>query len=606
MKNSYQTIRYFLAGVVILLAGIVPAMSAEVPEHQDLVYSGPGTCLECHDKEAHEIFGSTHYQWKGDTPAMLNATGTLQGKHAGAVNTYCGNILGNWNGCSACHIGLGDEPAANVSAPQLENIDCLICHQEEYKRKRVAGVMVPDTEKMIIDMDEAVQTVHSPTRVTCLQCHAKAGGGDAVKRGDLALATGHTTDEDYDVHMATTGADLSCQACHKPENHRFPGKGSDIRPTDLDQVMECASAGCHDAKSHGGEELDRHIDRVACQTCHIPIYGKDAGDSAATEATELDRSWEAGSHHETPPYHPVLTKANNVIPVYRHWNGISDNYLLFDQILENPLTGTFETSVPVGSADDPYSKLYPFKYKTSDYPLRNESNQLIALDTSIFFATADPDAAVMSGLSNMGFNAADDYRWVTTDTYQLLNHQVGSHDDALRCKECHMTTSRMDLQGELGYAPLNPDTSNCSDGCHDAEKADEWTFGKLGDYKDGHKKHREEEVECSKCHLFSRAALPDADGDGFPDNQDNCTEVANVSQLDTDNDDIGNLCDCDFNQDNFCGGPDFTIFIGCFNALTNGDAKCEAADMNGDGFVGGPDFTRFIGGFNGAPGPAAP
>jgi len=95
----------------------------------------------------------------------------------------------------------------------------------------------------------------------------------------------------------------------------------------------------------------------------------------------------------------------------------------------------------------------------------------------------------------------------------------------------------------------------------------------------------------------------DTDGDGIPDGSDNCLIVANTDQLDTDSDGIGNMCDCDFNNDNFCGGPDFTAFIGCFNQPTGGNATCEAADMNGDGFVGGPDFTLFIGGFNGPPGP---
>jgi hypothetical protein len=28
---------------------------------------------------------------------------------------------------------------------------------------------------------------------------------------------------------------------------------------------------------------------------------------------------------------------------------------------------------------------------------------------------------------------------------------------------------------------------------------------------------------------------------------------------------LGNMCDCDFNQDDFCGGPDFTLFNGGFN-----------------------------------------
>ena len=66
--------------------------------------------------------------------------------------------------------------------------------------------------------------------------------------------------------------------------------------------------------------------------------------------------------------------------------------------------------------------------------------------------------------------------------------------------------------------------------------------------------------------------------------------------------DIGIMCDFDFNQDNFCGGSDFTVFIGCFNVPTGGDLESEAADMNGDDLVGGPDFSLFIGGFNGAPG----
>ncbi len=99
---------------------------------------------------------------------------------------------------------------------------------------------------------------------------------------------------------------------------------------------------------------------------------------------------------------------------------------------------------------------------------------------------------------------------------------------------------------------------------------------------------------------------PDSDSDQVLDGSDNCLLVDNGNQLDSDNDGFGNLCDCDFNQDGFCGGPDFTLFIGCFNSPINNNPTCEAADMNGDGFVGGPDFTRFISGFNGAPGPGRP
>ncbi len=225
-----------------------------------------------------------------------------------------------------------------------------------------------------------------------------------MKRGDLALATAHTADEQYDVHMSTTGADLNCQSCHVPENHRFPGKGSDIRPTDLVGVdLDCTNGGCHNTSPHDSSNINRHTDKLACQTCHIPTYGKNASDSIATEATELHRSWESGSDHTQAPFHPVLVKANDLVPVYRHWNRMSDNYLLFDQVYEDQETGTYHTSTPDGAVNDVDSKLYPFKYKTSDYPLRTVSNQLIALDTSMFFADADAEAAAISGLENMGF-----------------------------------------------------------------------------------------------------------------------------------------------------------------------------------------------------------
>jgi len=226
-------------------------------------------------------------------------------------------------------------------------------------------------------------------------------------------------------------------------------------------------------------------------------------DAAARPATEMHRSWLSGSDHADAPRHPVTVKANNQVPVYRYWNRASDNYLLFDEVYEDWKTGTYHTSIPDGAVNDPDSKLYPFKYKTSDYPMRTESNQLIALDTSVFFATADAEAAATAGLENMGFSGEDEVQWVITDTYQLLNHQVSPEEDALTCSSCHLNTARMDLQGDLGFAPTNT-RATCASGCHSAEKAYEWEFGDDEEFRAHHEKHQEKEADCRDCHSFDR------------------------------------------------------------------------------------------------------
>jgi hypothetical protein len=105
----------------------------------------------------------------------------------------------------------------------------------------------------------------------------------------------------------------------------------------------------------------------------------------------------------------------------------------------------------------------------------------------------------------------------------------------------------------------------------------------------------------------------DAELDGIPDWRDNCTLVANGpdlpgastpnDQVDTDRDDYGNPCDCDFDQDELCGIGDFTLFLADF---ATGQDSGIGSDMNADGIVGLPDFSLFLVGFQaGIPGPSA-
>jgi hypothetical protein len=246
---------------------------------------------------------------------------------------------------------------------------------------------------------------------------------------------------------------------------------------------------------HDGSEIDRHTARVACQTCHIPFYAKDASDSPATEATEVHRTW-LDSHSSSAPFHPAADKANHLIPSYRFWNRLNENYLLHDVAKIDPATGRYPTSRPHGWVGDPLSKLYPFKYKTAQQPIANRTSQLIALDTSVFFATGDPGSATEQGLVNMGLTASEPYSWIETDTYQMLNHEVSPDDDALDCDDCHGNGARMDLQDDFGYALRGTESDICFQ-CHGAKEQKS--------FKELHNKHVEDKgYDCSWCHGFAR------------------------------------------------------------------------------------------------------
>ena len=75
----------------------------------------------------------------------------------------------------------------------------------------------------------------------------------------------------------------------------------------------------------------------------------------------------------------------------------------------------------------------------------------------------------------------------------------------------------------------------------------------------------------------------DTDGDGFEDVIDNCPEVRNEDQLDTDNDDIGNACDSDDDGDGVADSEDAFPLDSAESVDTDGDGIGNNADEDDDG-----------------------
>jgi hypothetical protein len=69
--------------------------------HATLTWTGYNMCRDCHATEATDVHSSVHYQWRGAS-GMTSGPAT-QGKFSAtvdnstAMNSYCINILGNWN-----------------------------------------------------------------------------------------------------------------------------------------------------------------------------------------------------------------------------------------------------------------------------------------------------------------------------------------------------------------------------------------------------------------------------------------------------------------------------------------------------------------------------
>jgi hypothetical protein len=212
---------------------------------------------------------------------------------------------------------------------------------------------------------------------------------------------------------------------------------------------------CHTEKPHNEALIDQHLDRVACQTCHIPTFAK---------AVPTKTSWDWSTAGQDIKGNPdplgkptyVKKKGNftwgiNIVPTYAWYMGKAGAYLPGETI--DP-QGVTKLSYPLGNRNDISAKIYPFKVHTGKqiYDLRNNyliTPQVFGKDG--FWETFDWDKASRAGMDASGLPYSGEYGFAETIMYWRINHMVAPKEQTLGCLDCHGEKGRMDWPA-LGYA----------------------------------------------------------------------------------------------------------------------------------------------------------
>ena len=109
--------------------------------------------------------------------------------------------------------------------------------------------------------------------------------------------------------------------------------------------------------------------------------------------------------------------------------------------------------------------------------------------------------------------------------------------------------------------------------------------------------------EQDNCPVDVNPGQEDTDADGAGDACDNCTATTNADQRDSNGDGFGNACDADLDNNGIVNLADFQSFRGVFGQSPLSQLG-EDADFNGDGNVNLGDYGKFRTLFGQQPGPS--
>jgi octaheme c-type cytochrome (tetrathionate reductase family) len=409
-------------------------------------YEGTESCMNCHGRIGDEIINTGHFKWQGVASNIEGFEGGIHGKKD-ILNNFCIAIASNEGRCTQCHIGYGYADASfDFSDP--DNVDCLVCHDQTNtyaKAPKTAGLPEPDVDLTFVAQSVA-ENSGVPTIDNCIFCHARAGGEDNVKHGDLSMSLANTTKE-FDVHMGTLshgiggmpyhsvdeGEMKDCETCHGDRYNRHIG-------TTVETIINLEANG----------ELAH--EKLACQVCHIPAFARNT-------STKVEWYWADAGQDITPiPEDPATGRptydkkkgtfvwANDVRPTLRYFNGKYTKFLagVNDQYTSLPAV----LAEPVGDYTDPNAMIYPFKKMIGNQPADANNNTILvphlfgpAGGPNFYWKEYDWNLALEEGAAAAGQTYTGDYEFVDTEMYLSVNHEVAPKEQAFgmdgACGDCH-------------------------------------------------------------------------------------------------------------------------------------------------------------------------
>lgn len=400
-------------------------------------------CLSCHNKRGKEFMQTAHWKWT--SPDTLKGGTVLHIGKKNVINNFCIGINTNERLCSSCHAGFGWEDKSFDFTDQ-NNVDCIVCHDNTgtYKKTKAGGISSK------VNLNKVAQNVGPTKSKNCIKCHAKGGGGNNVKHGDLDM---DMTDPDIctkeiDVHMAKDGANLTCSQCHITSQHDIKGEVPLSNSNTLSHAENRATCiECHTDKPHDKAILNDHYNKVACQTCHIPEYAK-------INKTQIDWDWSTAGLRDGEKFkdvaedgmkksdsgHGTAVYGKNLRPEYKWWNGIA-GYTTLDTKIDP--TGIVEINPLQGGYDDINSRIYPMKIMRGKQPYDTKNNTFVQLNTfgkkgtGAFWKNFDWQKGIRTGMEYAEKPYSGHYDFVSTQSYWPLNHMVSESNKSLTCIECH-------------------------------------------------------------------------------------------------------------------------------------------------------------------------